>query len=318
MTTPNTTTTIATSPISHNSFDLSRDCALIGIEASLYPWSKKDTIAAAHAADAEAADAQRFTAYIQRLSKEDRLPPQQLIGEARKALAFPNGSPWDGKGFFLVPNTRLETILDTLEQYRTKFYRAVDELVAKLPELEAKARLDLNGAFDRLGFPTADELRERYTFAVRQGAIASPDDIRLNHVSPKARLAIEDAVRREHQDQAGALHKACIDGITSALRRVVDSLPKFSAGEVTRFEDTLFTGLQEITEALPALNLGNDATINKAITQTRSLVATLTAANEKKVLRNKNPEGDETRKVIAGQAKSILDSLKGGAVTAAI
>jgi hypothetical protein len=304
MTTTNTNT----------SFDLSRDTTLVGIEVSLYPWSKKDTVSAHNAAQAESADDKRFTAYIQRVSQADRLPPQKIIGEARKCLAFPNGTPWDGKGFFLIPNTRLEATLDKLKDFQNKFYAAVEDIVRRLPELEAQARVDLNGAFDRLGFPTVDDIKERYSFRVRQSAIVNPQDIRLNHVSPAARASIEAAVRRELSDKSTELHKSCVEGIAAALRRVVDSLPAFTAGKISRFEDTLITGLQDITEALPALNLGNDSNLTRAIAQSQALVASLTKANEGATLRNKNEEGAKTRKALAGQAKSILDSLKTGAV----
>jgi hypothetical protein len=303
---------------SNTSFDLARDCSLVGVEAGTYSWSKKDKVAAANAAAADTASEERFNTYIQRLSKDDRLPPQQIVGEARKALAFPNGSPWDGKGLFLVPNVRLEKVLDTLEDFRGKFYQAVEDLIRKLPELEDKARQDLNGAFDRLGFPTEQELREKYHFSIRQSVISSPDDVRLNHVSPAARQRIEDAVRQEQKDQAEALHKGCVEGIHAALQRVVVSLTAFGNGEIKRFEDGLITGLEGIVEALPALNLGNDPTINHAIQQARVLLGDLNQANQGRLLRAKSNEGNIARKIITVQAKSILDSLKSGAVKATI
>jgi hypothetical protein len=300
---------------SNNAFDLSRDCSLVGLEAGLYPWSKKDTTAAAHAAEAEHATADRFTAYIQRLSKADRLPPQQIVGEARKVLAFPNGSPWDGKGFFLIPNVRLEKVLSELEDYRNKFFSAVEELITKLPELEAKARADLNGAFDRLGFPTETDLRERYKFSIRQSAIVNAGDLRLNHVSPAARQRIEEAIRKEQAEKADAVHRACVDGIAAALRRVTDSLPAFSAGQIVRFEDTLITGLEELTEALPALNFGKDPAIDRSLVQIRTLVSKLARANQDRTLRAKDDRGSEVRKTLATEAGGILAALKSGAVS---
>jgi len=301
-----------------NSFDLSRDCSLVGVEVGLYPWSKKDSIAATNAATVEHAAEDRFTAYIQRLSKEDRLPPQQIAGEARKALAFPNGTPWDGKGFFLIPNTRLETTLDKLNEIRNRFYQAVEVLIQRLPDLEDKARADLNGAFDRLGFPTANDLREKYRFDIRQSAIVCADDLRLNHVSPAARQAIEDNIRREQQEQVQEVQKACIDGIQAALQRVAQSLPAFSEGKITRFEDTLITGLSELCESLPALNFTKDPVLDRTIGNVNALVAQLNLANQAKVLRAKDTKGSEVRKDIARQAGGILAALKNGAVSGSI
>jgi hypothetical protein len=304
-----------TNNTNNNSFDLSRDCTLLGVEVGLYPWSKKDDTAATHAATAEHASSDRFTAYIQRLSKEDRLPPQQIAGEARKALAFPNGTPWDGKGLFLIPNTRLESTLDALNEIRNRFYAAVETLIQRLPALENKARAELNGAFDRLGFPTASDLREKYRFEIRQSAIVSADDLRLNHVSPQARASIEDNIRREQADQIQEVQKACIAGIESALQRVTESLPAFSDGKIKRFEDTLITGLSELCESLPALNFTHDPTIDRTLGNVNALVSRLTEANQAKVLRAKDTKGTEVRKDIAKQAGGILAALKSGAVS---
>jgi hypothetical protein len=310
---------------SNTTFDISRDCTLVGVEVGLYPWSKKDTVAASNAATAEHATADRFTAYIQRLSKQDRLPPQQIAGEARKTLDFPNGSAWDGKGLYLIPNTKLESTLEKLEGIKHRFYQAVDELVQKLPALEAQARLDLNGAFDRLGFPTEQDLREKYRFVIRQSAIVSANDLRLNHVSPAARAAIETSIRKEQQERVQEVQKSCVDGIESALKRVVDTLPAFSEGKVKRFEDTLITGLAELAEALPALNLTKDPAIDRTLGHINTLVARLTTANTTRVprgksslLRGKNKTGEETRKEIAKQAGGILAALKAGAVSSKV
>lgn len=281
----------------------------------LYPWSKKDTTAATNAAVAEGATQDRFTTYIQRLSKADRLPPQQAAGEARKVLEFPNGSSWDGKGMFLIPNTRLESTLQKLNEIRDKFYQTVEALVARLPKLEEKARLDLNGAFHRLGFPTASDLQGKYYFRIRQSAIVSANDIRLNHVSPAARLAIEESTKKQQEEQTAELHKECLAGMERVVRRVAETLPAFSDGKISRFEDTLITGLVELCEALPALNVTKDTNIDRILGRIQALGATLAHAEQAKILRSKDDTGKKARKELATTASGILDALKKGHVT---
>jgi len=320
----------------NNTFDLSRDCTLVGIEVGLYPWAVKDETAARNAAGAERADSNRYSTYIQRLGKEDRLPPQQIASVARKIIAFPNGTPWDGKGMFLVPNQRLETVLTLLKAEQDKFYQAVEGLANAIPALAAKAQRDLGDAFNRIGFPTPEDIRSKYRFSIRQSAITSADDIRLNHVSPKMRHAIEESVRKEHQQQMDDVHASCVAGIESVLKRVVETLPAFSKGEITRFENTLITSMAELCETLPLLNFSKDKTVEIALGQMRGLVAqlmggattTTTTTDEHgnniattpavsliPTIREKSAEGDKVRANISKEARSILAILKNGGVS---
>lgn len=307
------------STASTNAFDIARDCALVSIEGSLYPWAKKDQVAATNAADADKAISERFTAYVQRLDKEDRLPPQQILSEARRYLDFPNGFPWDGKGGFCVRNTKLDEILTKLEEFRAKFYDAVDTLCAGLPALEAKARQDLNGAFSRLGFPTEAEVRERYTFNIKTGAIPHADDTRLNNVSAKALESITANIRKEQSEKISDLHKQVVGSLEAALGRVVSNLTEFSDGKITRFEDSLVTNLESLVEALPSLNVTGDRAVDQTIARSRTLVAGLQKALQEQTLRDKKSEaGPAVRKEIAKEAGDILSKLKAGAVKAKV
>jgi hypothetical protein len=308
-----------TKTTSTNTFDIARDCALVSIEGSLYPWAKKDEVAATNAASADHAVSERFTAYVQRLNKEDRLPPQQLLSEARRFLDFPNGFAWDGKGGFCVRNTKLDEVTSKLEEFRAKFHAAVDTLCAGLPALEARAKAELNGAFSRLGFPTEAEVRERYSFEIKLGAIVHADDTRLNHVSSKAREAIEKSIRKEQAEKVTELHQQVVGSLEAALNRVVTNLTDFTAGKITRFEDSLVTNLESLVEALPTLNVTQDRAVDQTIVRSRTLVAGLQKALQEQTLRDKKSDaGPAVRKQIAKEAGDILSKLKAGAVKAAV
>ena len=304
---------------SANAFDIARDCTLVSVEGSLFPWSKRDDEAAANAAAADHTTSDRYTSYVQRLTKEDRLPPQQKLSEARRYLDFPTGFRWDGKGSFAVVNTKLDSVISKLEAFRAEFYDMVDKLCKSLPALRDRAKVDLNGAFYLLGFPTEDEVRERYKFEIKQSAITHPDDIRLNHVSAKARAAIEDSTRKEYSDKVQDLHKQVVEKLEAALSRVVTSLTEFNSGKIARFEDTMVTNLEELVEALPSLNVNNDRSISAAVTRARDLVSGLVRAAADKTLRDKKSDaGTEVRTEIAKQAGDILSKLKAGAVKAQV
>ena len=302
-----------------NAFDFARDTTLVGVEGSLYPWSKRDDAAAGNAAAADHASADRFTAYVKLIPKDDRLKPQQILSEARRFIDFPKGIKWDKNGNSAIRNVELEAVLSDLETFRQKFHDSVQELIDKLPALESRARAELNGAFDRLGFPTEQEVRDRYKFDVRLGVAPSADDIRCQGVSSNAKAQIEAAIRKEQGDKLADLHKQVVSSLEAALSRVVNNLTDFSEGKIARFEDTLVTNLAELVEALPRLNINADRAVDQTITRSRGLLTGLQKALTEQTLRDKKTdEGSKVRKEIATEAKDILSKLKSGAVSAKV
>lgn len=301
-----------------NAFDFARDTTLVRVEGSLYPWSKQDRTASSNAASADQADEELFTTYVKLIPKEDRLKPQQILSDARALLNFPNHIKWDKNGNSAVRNVQLEGVLQDLQDLKVKFNDAVQELVAKLPELERRAKSKLNGAYTRLGFPTASEVVKRYSFDIHIGVAPSPDDLRCQGVSSKAKQQIEAAVRAEQQGKLTDLHRQVVSALDAALSRVVNNLTDFSEGKIARFEDTLVTNLAELVEALPQLNISGDRAVDQTIQRSRTLLDGLQKATSEKTLRDKNDTGKEVRKAIAKEAGDILSKLKAGAVSKSI
>ena len=311
----NTTNTYTTTT---NAFDFARDTTLVRVEGSLYPWSKQDKTASSNAATADNADEELFTTYVKLIPKEDRLKPQQILSDARALLNFPHHIKWDKNGNSAVRNVQLDGVLQDLQDLKVKFNDAVQELVAKLPELEARAKNKLNGAYTRLGFPTAAEVVARYSFDIHIGVAPSPDDLRCQGVSSKAKAQIEAAVRAEQQTKLTDLHRQVVSALDAALSRVVNNLTDFSDGKIARFEDTLVTNLAELVEALPQLNINGDRAVDQTIQRSRTLLDGLQKAAAEKTLRDKNDAGKEVRKQIAKEAGDILSKLKAGAVSKSI
>jgi hypothetical protein len=299
----------------NNTFDITRDCTLAGPSISVYNWNVQDKALAAAAAASVGINKEQTRSYVTLLNKVHRQPLLNACNRGRKAVQFPIGTPWDGKGLFLIPNVRLESTLDELKVARNEFYQAVESLINALPDIVENAPEEVRAIFDRYGVPTATKLRDSHSFEIRQSAIVSADDLRLNHVSPAARASIEDNIRREQANQIAEVQKACVQGIEDALRRVAEDLPKFSDGKIKRFEDTLITGLSELCESLPALNFTHDPTIDRTLGNVNALVAQLNLANQAKVLRAKDTKGTEVRGNLAKQAGGILAALKSGAVS---
>jgi hypothetical protein len=304
-------------PEGANGFNIARDCTLVKVSGSVYSWSKKDRTAADNAARADNADSSAYKTYVELIPTEERLRPQQIIAAARDRIAFPKEIKWDNDGRSAVHNTRLEATLEDLNQLKVQFHEAVDAICANLPKLEADARAR-GVPLDRLGFPSEQELRDRYKFEIEVGAAIDPNDIRLNHVSEKAAEQIVLSVRKQADDKINNLHKQVVASLEAALGRVVSNLTEFSDGKIKRFEDSLITNLAELVECLPRLNVSNDRAVEHTIIRSRGLLDGLHKALAENTLRDKEEAGPEVRKKIATEASDILSKLKSGAVSAKV
>jgi len=194
----------------------------------------------------------------------------------------------------------------------------VAALCQELPNIEVAAKQKLNGAYDRLGFPCEADVRAKFGFEIEQNALPDASDVRLRHCSPAAVEAVRKSVQSAASKKLGEINAAVVKEIEKALGRVVESLSKFTSGEICRFENTLVTDLEAMVENLPALNVTGDRGIEAAVTRSRELLSGLTKALEEKTLRDKNEKGAEVRTEIVKAAGSILDKLKAGAVKATI
>ena len=304
-----------------NTFDLARDATLIRIRTKGFSWSKKDKVAAKNAADAENAEEDAFSAYAKLCPddfKEIRLTPGRVVAEVRALLNYPFNAKWDSDGNALVLNIKLEDTLRKLAELRAKFFGSVDALCAELPNIESAAKVKLNGAYDRLGFPCEADIRAKFGFEIEQNALPDASDVRLRHCSPAAVEAVRKSVQTAATKKLGEINKAVVGEIEKSLGRVVDGLSKFTSGESCRFENTLITDLEAMVENLPALNVTGDRGVEAAVTRSRELLSGLHKALEEKTLRDKNEKGVEVRTEIVKTAGSILDKLKAGAVKATI
>ena len=299
------------------SFDIARDATLVRVRTKGYNWSKKDKVAASNAARADNADDDAFSAFARICPdefKELRLAPSRAIAEARELLDYPFNIKWDKDGNALVLNTKLDATLQKLNDIRARFFCAVDELVRELPAIEAAARVKLNGAFDRLGFPTAGDVRCKFECEIVQSAVPHADDIRLRHASPAAIAAVTASVQKQAAEKVQEIHAEVVGGITKALAALAEKFNAFNDGKIARFEEGVFADLEAIVENLPALNVTGDRAVNAALVQSRDLLGKVRAAAEAKTLRDKADPGKKARKEIATGALDILGKLKAGAV----
>jgi hypothetical protein len=307
------TTNNFTSP-AVKALDISRDCTLIGLSIRTFTGNVKDKGTSADVASNNGADDDRVSVYLSALPKDVRKPIQQKAGEARRYLDSQT-CPWD-TGLRLLPNTRRDVVVAKLQEFQTEFFDLVKEhILDRYSELERAAQNGLGSLFAKVGFPAKDTIEEKYEFEVKVDVAPSPADLRLNHVSPKARLEIEATIQKQNDARVKVAHEHVIQTITSALEAIVTKLPKFEDGEIKRFEDSLIGNLTDAVEVLPSLNVTGDPVLADACNKARAIIAKA----QLPVLRDKaKPEAKAHRKEVAKAAGDILSAIKSGAVTGSI
>jgi hypothetical protein len=86
----------------------------------------------------------------------------------------------------------------------------------------------------------------------------------------------DDAVNAIRADLAHRMKQAEVNAMRdvwqrlfSAVNHMAQQLPKYSAGDIKRFNDTLVDNVRDICDLLPALNLSDDQNLNDLAAQVR-------------------------------------------------
>jgi hypothetical protein len=297
-----------------NALDISRDCTLVGLSIRSFGGNVKDKGTSAEVASDNGADDDRVAVYLSVLPKDVRKPIQQKAGEARRYLDSQT-CPWD-TGLRLLPNVRRDAVVARLSDFQREYFELVKEnILDRYDDLARAASAGLGSLFAKVGFPTREQITAKYEFDIKVDLAPSPSDIRLNHVSPKARLEIENAIAKQNAARVQVAHEHVVRTITEALEAICTKLPKFEDGEIKRFEDSLLGNLADAVEVLPSLNVTGDPAVAEAIAKARGIVAKA----QLPVLRDKaKPEAKAHRKEVVKAAGDILAALKSGAVSGSI
>lgn len=180
---------------------------------------------------------------------------------------------WSDEGWRLLPTANYMAYADRMRRHAVEFDNAWQEFARNYPELRDAARDRLNGMWRAEDYPTVNELRARFRFAVDYAPLPTSGDFRLE--LPAAELAalgaqVEDRVTR-----------ATRDAVADAWQRLGDVVAKMHerlSDPSAIFRDSLVGNVRDLVDVLERLNVTGDVDLETMRDRVRRELAVHEAA----------------------------------------
>lgn len=227
----------------------------------------------------------------------------QVVGTTRAGF-LTRTLPWMNDGTRILNAATYIDFSNWVRDQRGLFDAEVEAFLKRYPDLVEASKIRLAGMFKDGDYPSADQLRHKFSISTRVMPVPNHNDFRVDISDAQA-----DELRREIEASVGSATDAAIKDVFSRVKevaeRMAERLMAYKPGtpgvraEGT-FRDSLVGNARDLAELLPSLNITGDDRIDALVIRLKDM-----AAEDADVLRN---NGD-ARQATAAKAQEILDTI---------
>jgi hypothetical protein len=256
-------------------FNIDTCAMLVEFTAPMWTARKLDkgaTDEVVHNKRAAAKDAARVNKHL--LAGRNELEVIQQHVNAARTYVYENTLPWSDAGIRLRPTKNFMTFNQRMTQFEQEFVDMVNVFVQVYPSLITAQAMALGDMFNRSEYPAPQEVASKFSFRVNYMPVPKAGDFRVD-VGNEAQAELQkklSSLADERVSAAMADAKARLKGhIDRMLKqlRVEEVNGKQKKG---RIHASLIEGGLELCEALKALNITNDITIEAARVELEKLL----------------------------------------------
>lgn len=181
--------------------------------------------------------------------------------------------PWGEEGARILPSANFEKYSDEMRAARADFDRKSAEFVTAFPELKAAAKIELNGLYNETDYPK--DIAAKFGVELSIMPLPNAADFRVK-LPDDAVATIKANIEVELQRTTSFAMREPYERLFAHITRMVDRLsyqPKPTDKHKGIFRDTLVTGLAELCEVLPGLNIMNDPHLDELRRKSEALIA---------------------------------------------
>lgn len=249
--------------------DLSTRALLVKLTIGQYGGAASCDLIAEEAAERHGVDADSLDGRVHRLLKEDKAEVQGVLSSV-KSLFYLLTLPWDDKGWRVISTENYARLEPHFLTYKSDFEDAVERLLSRHGELEANFKQRLNGLAEQIGFPSRDEMEEKFRLDLQTMPLAASKDLRLQHVSPEQAARIAENVEAHLRAKLSGAQSEIVSRLSGLVEAVVNNLDK----DKPRIYDSLVGNLKSAVDVLPSLNISGDWEISRMIRRVKNELAT--------------------------------------------
>jgi hypothetical protein len=272
---------------------ITQKAMLAAVHISIWTATKHDRKVSRDVADRHGA-AERAGRYNKQLlmGAEKLEELRTLAGQIRQHF-YKITLPWSDEGFRLLPAHFLFDLTARMREFEGSFAGGVDQFLAVYPNYIREARAELGSLFVESDYPSAGELREKFSVKLEILPVPSGDDFRVT-------LSAEEQTRIAREIDANVRQSLTrgTEDLWKRLRDVVSHLVDRLSEPETRFHASLVTNISDLVSLLPRLNVNHDPDLDTFAEQIRNSLCNFTAQELKK--------NDNLRNTTAVQAAGIV------------
>ena len=247
--------------------------------------------------------------------------PRKILSAARNYLEGSTAGAADGKfigglltwedGYRILPNLLNEQVMRNLGQFKSEFLDSVADLRAVLPTAIDAARSENPDLFSAADYgasyvksSSVDYIISRYSFEIDRGSLPEPGqgDFRIDN-SDEAQKAARAADEEKSIGKAREMRDHVVGTVISVAEHFAERCEVFDPEDKGKspFRDSTVEKVRDLIGVLPALNIDNDARIEKA---RQGLIDALGNKSAKELREDSNSREDT-----AAKARAVADNI---------
>ncbi len=262
--------------------------AIHGWQARKYDRKISAEIAEQHAATA---DAGRFNKHLLP-GDAGSYEAVHKKGRELRTFYYEKTLPWSKDGQRILPTANYETFSEGVRKFKREYALLAEDFIREYPILKEDARVLLNGMYNDMDYPTAEEMHAKFSVEIETLPLPSAADFRVTLADAEVARIQREIEARLQQEVA----KANKD-LWNRLRNAVDNMVNRLGNPESKFHDTLVRNLEDLVELIPNLNLTGDQDLEAV----RAKVEEVLVVHAPQTLR----DDSVLRARVAAQAKEI-------------
>jgi hypothetical protein len=169
---------------------------------------------------------------------------------------YANTLPWNDEGSRILPASNYMDYNANMRKFRADFEKNASVFFNEYPNLQANAKVILNGLYKEEDYPTTQNMARRFAFSTKFLPMPEASDFRVDIGQDEI-----DSIREQiNSDTQSAVKEAMSDLYRRLYDAVTHMVEKLGSPDAI-FRDSLIGNVRELCDLLPRLNLTGDSTL---------------------------------------------------------
>ena len=178
--------------------------------------------------------------------------------------------PWLDEGTRVLPNALFHKFMEEWRAGVAAFDAAADAFAKDYELFIRERKTALNGLYNEQDYPTSEEIRAKFSAAVKFVPFPDTEDFRAD-LDDTTKADIKAEIVASAREAESKIQTHTMEQIATVVGAMAERLKAYSSrteGDRSGyFRDSLVENVRELVELLPAFNMGNDPVITDLYTR---------------------------------------------------